>query len=152
MTQASDTAPRDDGDPFDLARFVSAQQTTYDIALGELQCGKKDSHWMWFIFPQLRSLGYSETARRYGITSLDEARAYLAHPTLGRRLRTVCETTLAIDGRSASQIFGDPDDLKLRSCATLFAQVAEAESVFHRVIEQYFGGEFDARTLELLAD
>jgi uncharacterized protein (DUF1810 family) len=133
-----------------LDRFVEAQRTTYETALAELKAGRKVSHWMWFVFPQLDGLGFSATAQRYAIQSLAEAEAYLRHPILGPRLVASTEAVLAVDGRSARDIFGSPDDLKLRSCATLFAQVSPAGSVFHRLLAKYFGGEADAETLRLL--
>ena len=137
-------------DPFHLSRFVGAQEATYDQALRELRRGRKESHWMWFIFPQLAGLGSSSTARHYAIQSLDEARAYLAHPILGPRLAECCAAILALDGMSASAIFGYPDDLKLRSCMTLFAHVAGPQSMFMQVIDRYFPGCPDERTIGLL--
>lgn len=137
-------------DPFELSRFVNAQDSVYSQALSEIRSGRKRSHWMWFIFPQLAGLGTSPTARHFAIRSVDEARAYLAHPVLGPRLVSCAEAALGIEGRSAREVFGSPDDLKLRSCATLFAQVSPADSVFHRLLEHYFAGEADARTLALL--
>lgn len=144
------TSPNDRVDPFDLVRFVSAQHSSYERALSEVSNGRKCSHWMWFIFPQLRGLGHSSTARLYGITGVDEARAYLAHDVLGPRLIAVCEAALSVDGRTALEIFGKPDDMKLRSCATLFAHVSNADSVFHKIIDKYFDGKPDVRTLECL--
>lgn len=135
-------------DPYDLERFVSAQEMTYPQALAELKVGRKHSHWIWYILPQLAVLGRSGMARRYGITGLEEARAYLKHPLLGQRLRECCAALLALEGLSAHQILGSPDDLKLRSCATLFARVDTAGSVFERVLDQYYGGEPDPVTLE----
>jgi uncharacterized protein (DUF1810 family) len=137
-------------DPHDLDRFVRAQEGQYAQALAELRAGRKRTHWMWFIFPQLDGLGSSAMARRYAIRSLDEARAYLDHPVLGPRLVACAEAVLAVQGRSVREIFGTPDDLKLCSCATLFAEVSPSDSVFHRLIEIYFGGAPDARTLTLL--
>jgi uncharacterized protein (DUF1810 family) len=137
-------------DPHDLNRFVRAQENDYARALAEIRGGRKRTHWMWYIFPQLDGLGFSEMARRYAIRSLDEARAYLGHPVLGPRLVECAEAVLAVQGRSAREIFGTPDDLKLRSCATLFAEVSPEGSVFQRVLELYFGGEADGRTLALL--
>ncbi|MFN0181663.1 MAG: DUF1810 domain-containing protein [Gemmatimonadales bacterium] len=135
---------------WDLDRFVRAQEATYHGALAEIRGGIKRTHWMWFIFPQLAGLGSSPTARLYAIESLDEARAYLAHPTLGPRLVECAEAVLALEDRSAHDIFGSPDDLKLRSCATLFAAAGPAGSVFHRLIERYFPDDPDSRTLQLL--
>ena len=137
-------------DPHRLSRFLEAQEASYSQALAELRQGQKRSHWMWYIFPQLAGLGRSATAQYYGIKSLAEARAYLAHPVLGPRLVECCETVLAIPDRSAQAIFGSPDALKLRSCATLFAGVAPAGSVFERLLDQYYQGERDAQTLRLL--
>jgi uncharacterized protein (DUF1810 family) len=134
-------------DPHDLNRFVLAQEHDYAPALAEIRSGRKRTHWMWYIFPQLDGLGFSQTARRYAIRGLDEARAYLGHPVLGPRLVECAEAVLAVQGRSAREIFGTPDDLKLRSCATLFAEVSPAGSVFRWVLEEYFGGEADGRTL-----
>ncbi len=119
-----------DPDPFNLARFVEAQQGIYPLALDELQRGRKQSHWMWFIFPQIRGLGFSEMSMRYAIQSADEARAYLNHSTLGPRLIECAKAVLGVDGRSATQIMGSPDDLKLKSSATLFAAVTAEPLVF----------------------
>ena len=137
-------------DPFDLARFVRAQECTFESALAEIRSGRKHSHWMWYVFPQLAGLGCSEMSRRYAIQGAAEAQAYLAHPVLGPRLIECVQATLAIKGRSAHAIFGSPDDLKLRSCATLFAAVAPPGSVFEQVLDRYFDGERDPRTVELL--
>ena len=137
-------------DPFDLTRFVRAQDGMFDIALSEIKRGRKRSHWMWYIFPQLRGLGHSAMAMHYGITGMDEARAYLKHELLGPRLKSICEAVLAVEGKSAIDIFDEPDDLKLRSCSTLFGQVPEADSIFLRIIERYFDGKCDQRTIELL--
>ena len=142
------------GDPFDLARFLAAQQDCYARVLEELVAGRKTSHWMWFIFPQLRGLGMSATARRFGLAGLDEARAYLGHSLLGGRLRECVRALLAVEGRSAQQIFGSPDDLKLRSCLTLFAAAADRgadDGEFAAALAKYYGGEPDPRTLQLLA-
>lgn len=138
------------GDPHDLARFVEAQQGVHADALAELRAGRKRSHWMWFVFPQLAGLGTSATAtaQRYGVRGLDEARAYLAHPLLGARLRECAQALLALSGRSAEQIFGYPDVLKLRSSMTLFAAVPGADPVFDEVLARYYDGEADARTLQ----
>ena len=137
-------------DPFDLQRFVDAQSGVYERALGELRQGAKRSHWMWYIFPQLRGLGHSLTAQKYGIASIEEARAFLAHPILGPRLAACTEAALAADKASAAAIFPYPDDLKFRSCMTLFAQVAEAPAVFTTALNKYCGGEPDRETLRLL--
>jgi uncharacterized protein (DUF1810 family) len=138
-------------DPFDLARFVNAQAGVHDRALAEIRRGGKRSHWMWFIFPQIDGLGFSATARHYAIETQDEARAYLAHPVLGPRLLECAEALLGVEDRSAFEIFGSPDDLKLRSSMTLFESVAGPDSVFGRVIDMYYLGERDTRTQVILA-
>jgi len=138
-------------DPYDLNRFVRAQESSYEQALSELERGRKQSHWMWYIFPQLDGLGSSSMSRLYSIKSEAEARAYLAHPVLGPRLSACAEAILAVDGRSATAILGSPDDMKLKSCATLFAHVSERSSVFERILEKFYAGERDATTQRLLA-
>jgi uncharacterized protein (DUF1810 family) len=138
-------------DAHTLERFVQAQEGVYQYALAELRRGEKRTHWMWFIFPQLAGLGQSATARKYAIADLVEAEAYLRHPVLGARLFECAEAILAVSGRSAREILGATDEMKLRSSATLFGRVAEAGSVFERVLERYFGGRGDERTEELLA-
>lgn len=137
----------------DLERFVRAQDEggTYARALEELSAGRKTSHWMWFVFPQLDGLGRSATARAYAVSGLEEARAYLAHPVLGPRLRECCEALLAVEGRTAEQVLGSVDAMKLRSSMTLFARSAPDETLFETVLERYFAGEPDAATDELLA-
>lgn len=137
-------------DPHDLARFVRAQAAVYDDARAELAAGRKRSHWMWYVFPQFDGLGFSETSKRYAIKSIEEAKAYLEHPLLGPRLRECAELVAGTEGRSAHDIFGSPDDLKLKSCATLFASVLPPGSVFDRLLAKYYGGERDAKTLRLL--
>jgi uncharacterized protein (DUF1810 family) len=137
-------------DPFGLDRFVRAQQADYDQALSEIRAGRKRTHWMWYIFPQLKGLGGSWNAVHYSISGTAEARAYLAHPVLGPRLVACAEAALRHDGLTAPEIFGHPDDLKLRSCATLFASVSSAGSVFHRIIDAFFEGRPDETTLRLL--
>lgn len=137
------------GDPYDLGRFLQAQDD-YEQALSEIASGRKRSHWMWYIFPQVDGLGFSSTARHYAIKSLDEARAYLDHPILGPRLLECAEAVVRVEGRSAHQIFGSPDDLKLRSSATLFACASPAGSVFDRLLAKYYQGRRDDRTLQLL--
>jgi uncharacterized protein (DUF1810 family) len=137
-------------DPYDLARFVAAQAGNYDQALAEIGRGAKESHWMWYVFPQLAGLGTSPTARHYAIQSLDEAAAYLRHPVLGPRLLECAEALLGLDGSSAHDVFGWPDELKLRSSATLFALASPPGSVFARVLDKYFAGEPDPKTLDLL--
>ncbi len=133
-----------------LNRFVDAQQGIYEIALSEIRQGQKRSHWMWFVFPQYAGLGISPTSQRYAIKSLAEAEAYLKDPVLGRRLVECAEALLRIEGRSAQQIFGSPDDMKLKSSATLFAHVSPSGSVFERVLDKYFRGERDDKTLRLI--
>ena len=130
---------------------MRAQERTYETALAEIRGGRKRSHWMWYVFPQIAGLGYSETSRRYAIRDTAEARAYLAHPLLGPRLIECFEAALSVEGRTAYEIFGSPDELKFRSCATLFARVTPPGSVFERALEKYFDGQPDPRTLELLA-
>ena len=137
-------------DPYDLERFVAAQNPVWDRVRAELARGRKASHWMWFAFPQLAGLGSSSTARAYALSGLDEAQAYLAHPVLGPRLREAAELAAAVQGRTASEVFGYPDDLKLRSSMTLFARAAPQDPVFTAVLDRYFGGDPDPRTLELL--
>lgn len=140
----------DSADPFDLQRFVAAQVADYDRALFEVAGGRKFSHWMWYVFPQFAGLGFSAPSKTYAIKSAAEATAYLAHPLLGPRLLACVEAALAVEGRSAHQIFGSPDDMKLKSCATLFATVSPAGSAFDRLLAKYFAGERDDWTLRLL--
>ena len=135
----------------DLERFVEAQVGRIDDAMSELRAGRKRTHWMWFVFPQLRGLGHSQMAHHFGIASRDEAAAYLAHPALGPRLHDCVELVLAVRGRTAHEIFGSPDDMKLCSCLTLFGEVGGGDSVFDRALRQYFRGQPDAATLGLLA-
>jgi uncharacterized protein (DUF1810 family) len=137
-------------DPYNLQRFVDAQQGIFDEALAEIRAGQKRSHWMWFVFPQFAGLGFSPTSQLYAIQSVDEARAYLSHPVLGPRLVECCTAALAVEGGSAHAIFGSPDDLKLRSSATLFAAVSPAGSVFERVLTRYFAGKPDEKTMGLV--
>jgi uncharacterized protein (DUF1810 family) len=132
---------------YNLGRFIAAQEPVYKQALAELRAGRKRSHWMWFIFPQIAGLGSSATSQYYAITSLDEARAYLAHPVLGARLRECAQLVLDIEGVSLGDIFGYPDDLKFHSSMTLFAAAAGEESVFTRALENFFGGKSDPLTL-----
>ena len=141
----------DGPDPFELQRFVRAQESDYRRALEEIAAGTKRSHWMWYIFPQFAGLGLSSTSWHYAIRSLDEARAYLAHPILGPRLIECAEAALRVKDRSAHDIFGSPDDMKLRSSVTLFALVSPEHSVFQRVLEKYFEGKRDERTRDLVA-
>lgn len=137
-------------DPHDLGRFVRAQEADYDRALSEIRNGRKRTHWMWYIFPQIEGLAFSSTSKYYAIKSIAEAKAYLDHPILGPRLTACAEAVVAVEGRSANEIFGSPDDLKLRSCATLFACVSPPGSVFDRLLAKYYRGERDGRTLQLL--
>ncbi|WP_308283129.1 DUF1810 domain-containing protein [Pseudonocardia nigra] len=137
-------------DTYDLDRFVDAQNGVYDQALAELRRGRKSSHWMWFVFPQIAGLGHSPTAQHYAISGLDEARAYLAHPVLGPRLVECAGVVAAITGRTAREIFGSPDDLKLRSSMTLFARAASDEPVFRQVLDRFYDGAPDEKTLERL--
>jgi uncharacterized protein (DUF1810 family) len=141
----------DNADPFNLHRFVQAQDPVYASVLAELRGGRKRTHWMWFIFPQIAGLGHSATSKHYAIQSRAEAQSYLAHPTLGQRLIECSETILHISGRSAWDIFGSPDDMKLRSCMTLFAALPDAKPVFSAVLGKYFGCKLDRRTLDLLS-
>ncbi|BBY89063.1 DUF1810 domain-containing protein [Mycolicibacterium tokaiense] len=134
-------------DPFALQRFLDAQEPVYATVLAELRAGRKHTHWMWFVFPQLASLGRSATAQHFGISGLDEARAYLAHPVLGPRLRECARIVAGIEGRSAQQVFGFPDDLKLRSCMTLFALSTEDAADFTAVLDRFYGGEQDPATV-----
>jgi uncharacterized protein (DUF1810 family) len=140
-----------DRDPFDLDRFAQAQEPVIAAVRAELRGGRKQSHWMWFVFPQLRGLGNSSMAQHYGITSLEEARAYLAHPVLGPRLRECCELMLALPPTAtAHQVLGSPDDLKFRSCLTLFSLAAEPDdTLFQRCLTRFYAGHPDPRTLEL---
>jgi uncharacterized protein (DUF1810 family) len=144
--RTSNSAP----DPYDLARFVRAHEHDYDQAVSEIRGGRKRSHWMWYIFPQFEGLGVSSTSRRYSIKSVAEAEAYLRHPVLGPRLMESVQAVLDIERRSAHEVFGSPDDMKLRSCATLFAFVSPTGSVFEQLLDRYFGGERDDKTLRLV--
>lgn len=139
------------GDPFDLKRFVDAQRPVYDDVVAELRAGRKRGHWMWFVFPQLRGLGGSAMAARFGIASLEEAGAYLRHELLGPRLHECARLVSAVQGRSIGQIFGSPDDLKLCSSMTLFAHAAEDNADFVAVLHKYYDGRQDRLTLERLA-
>jgi len=137
------------GDPFDLERFVAAQDGVFEGVRRELGRGVKLGHWMWFVFPQLRGLARSATSEKYGIASVEEAKAYWAHPVLGPRLRECCEILLRVEGRTVEEIFGFPDDLKLRSSMTLFGR-ATGEGIFREVLGRYFGGEEDGVTVGML--
>ncbi len=135
----------------DPSRFLQAQAPHVDAVMAELAAGRKRTHWMWFMFPQLRGLGRSEMARHFGLQSLEEATAYLAHPLLGGRLRDGVAAVLAVPNRSAYEIFGSPDDLKLRSCLTLFREIDGTQGVFARALVKYFAGQPDPLTLQLLS-
>jgi uncharacterized protein (DUF1810 family) len=139
----------DSGDRFDLQRFVEAQAGVYDQVCAELRAGRKRSHWMWFVFPQIRGLGSSEMAVRYGLSGRDEARAYLDHAVLGPRLKECAGIVVGVTGKTVGEIFGYPDDLKFHSSMTLFAEVeGPSERVFHEALKKYFGGKTDKGTLE----
>jgi uncharacterized protein (DUF1810 family) len=137
-------------DAHDLQRFVDAQSAVYENVCAELRNGRKESHWMWFIFPQLRGLGQSRMATLFGVTSREEAEEYLRHPVLGPRLRECTGLVNLVEGRSIHQIFGSPDDLKFRSSMSLFASVAADNQVFTEALQKYFGGEVDPLTMERL--
>jgi uncharacterized protein (DUF1810 family) len=137
-------------DPHRLDRFVTAQRGTFPAALEEVRAGRKQTHWMWFVFPQIQGLGSSENARFYAISGRDEAAAYLAHPELGPRLLEITRALLENSRRTAHEIFGSPDDVKLKSSMTLFAAVAPPGSVFEQVLEKFFGGERDPETVRRL--
>jgi len=139
-------------DPYNLQRFQDAQETDYETALREVRRGKKQRHWMWYIFPQIAGLGYSAVSRLYALSGLPEAEAYLQHPVLGSRLLEISRELLALKGSDAHEIFGSPDDMKLRSSMTLFAAVKDADPVFEAVLRKYFGDEQDERTLGILRD
>ena len=135
---------------YELERFVDAQQYSYVWALREMQRGRKQTHWMWYIFPQLKHLGRSYNARYYGIADLDEARAYLAHPLLGTRLREICAVILSLEGSDPLALMGSPDDMKLCSSMTLFAKATDDNELFLAVLDKYYGGRMDCATLGIL--
>lgn len=135
---------------YDLSRFLEAQNNSYDTALREIRAGRKRSHWMWYIFPQIQGLGYSAMAQHYAIRDLGEAREYLQHPLLGPRLIEISEALLALDESDPRRVMGSPDDLKLRSCMTLFQCAAPDQPVFGKVLDKFYGGRPDGRTLEML--
>jgi len=147
MVKISETICRDD--PYDLHRFTKAQRNTYDNALAELIDGKKQTHWMWYIFPQIDGLGHSTISKRYSIKSIEEARQYLNHPVLGKRLSECVKVILAIEGHSISEIFGHPDDMKLKSSMTLFVCIDSRSLLFARILDKYFNCERDVTTLQL---
>jgi uncharacterized protein (DUF1810 family) len=138
-------------DPFDLARFVTAQQGMYENALAELRAARKRTHWMWFIFPQIDGLGLSSTTKHYAIKSLQEAQAYLDHPILGPRLRSCAQAVLGVDGHSAHDILGSPDDFKLQSSMTLFSAMTDDSGVFVQVLTKLYGGQRDQKSIALMA-
>jgi len=138
-------------DPYDLQRFLAAQAEVYECALGELRRGRKESHWIWYIFPQVVGLGRSPMAQRYAVQSRDEAIDYLNHPVLGGRLQECCEALLTHSGKRAEDIMGNPDDLKLRSSMTLFAAVSDSDSIFNQVLDAFYAGQMDERTITFLS-
>jgi uncharacterized protein (DUF1810 family) len=148
MTHLNEDAVKND--EFELERFIPAQNYTYEAALSEIKNGRKTSHWMWYIFPQFDGLGSSFTTRKFSIKSIEEAKAYLDHPILGLRLLECVKAVLEVHGRTANEIFGSIDELKLKSCATLFASISPEKSIFHQLLDKYFQGESDAKTLDLL--
>jgi uncharacterized protein (DUF1810 family) len=133
-----------------LKRFVDAQATTYPIALAEVKNGRKQSHWMWYIFPQIQGLGFSETSKFYAIKDRDEAEEYLKHPVLGSRLIAICNELLSLKPANATAVFGTPDDVKLKSSMTLFASLPNTHPVFQLVLEKFFNGTKDYKTLQIL--
>ena len=135
---------------YNLQRFLEAQQRSYETALAEISQGQKRTHWMWYIFPQIQGLGSSDTSRYYAIINAGEAINYLEHPVLGNRLKTISRVLIQVAGRTAHQIFGSPDDMKLHSSMTLFAGLPGTDSVFQQVLDKYFGGEPDKKTLQIL--
>ena len=135
---------------YDLQRFVDAQDPVWTVVTRELKAGRKQTHWMWFVFPQLAGLGRSATAQHFGIADLSEAELYLSHEVLGPRLKKAARLVVAVDGRTVDEIFGYPDNLKLHSSMTLFAEATEGPSVFGEVLQKYFAGQFDGPTLDLL--
>ncbi len=133
-----------------MQRFLSAQERDYEVALSEIRRGRKQSHWMWYIFPQIKGLGFSETSNFYGIIDLQEADAYMKHPVLGSRLVQICEALMKLEENNAHRIFGSPDDLKLKSSMTLFASLPDTNPVFREVLQKFFNGKQDDKTLQLL--
>jgi uncharacterized protein (DUF1810 family) len=133
-----------------LQRFIDAQQEAYPSALAEIRNGKKRSHWMWFIFPQIQGLGFSSTSQFYAIKDKSEAQAYVEHPVLGNRLLQICEELLALPGQNATNIFGSPDDMKLKSSLTLFSALPNPQPVFQQVLDKFFAGNPDSKTLSIL--
>jgi len=135
---------------YNLERFIDAQRTEYAIALSEIKRGRKQSHWMWYIFPQIQGLGFSSTSKYYSIKNIDEAEAYLAHSVLGSRLIEICQALLALETNDAHSIFGSPDDVKLKSSMTLFSEVPGADKVFQSVLQKFFNGTKDNKTLQII--
>ena len=133
-----------------IERFISAQQDTYARALEEIRSGRKRSHWMWFVFPQIRGLGFTDYNVYFGLKDLDEAREYLNDPVLGKRLVEISQAVLGLNGKTALEIFGKPDQRKLRSCMTLFSRIADADPVFAKVLQKYYGGILDEKTISIL--
>lgn len=148
--QQYDSTPGTMSDPYHLNRFIEAQELDYRSALAEIEAGRKVSHWMWYVFPQYDGLGFSSTSRHYAIKSREEAEAYLGDPVLGPRLGECVDALLAVTGRTAHEIFGSPDDIKLKSCMTLFAHISAEGSAFEQVLDKYFDGHRDLKTLELV--
>lgn len=148
MPAANETA--EGHDRWNLNRFVEAQEQDHARALAEIRQGRKRSHWIWYVFPQLAGLGYSHNAHYYGIANADEARAYLDHPLLGARLTEISQALMEVQGKTAHEILGSPDDLKVRSCATLFAAASPPGSVFQQLLDKFYDGTPDSKTLELL--
>ncbi len=137
----------------DLNRFIKAQENSYEKALSEIRSGRKRSHWMWYIFPQFKGLGFSETSKYYSIKDLDEAKRYLSHPILGERLKLITKELLALNENNANKVFGSPDDLKLKSSMTLFAAInTSEENIFNAVLDKYFNGQTDNKTLTLIKE
>ena len=139
-------------DKYDLQRFIKEQQRTYSTAYVELSQGRKQSHWMWWIFPQIVGLGMTATSHKYSIKSMDEAKAFLSHPYLGKNIREISNVLLGLDANDANRVMGYPDDLKLRSSMTLFAEAAPDEKVFQKVLDKFYGGKKDERTLTILKE
>ena len=135
-----------------LQRFIDAQQSDYETALSEIKRGRKQSHWMWYIFPQIRGLGFSATSKLYAIKNLKEAQAYLNHPLLGKRLKEITDALINLSSNNAHEIFGSPDDLKLKSSMTLFASLPDADPVLESALKKFFKGEKDAKTLSIIKD
>ena len=135
---------------YDLERFITAQNYSYQNALSEIRSGKKFSHWIWYIFPQLKGLGHSQRSEFYGIENIDEAKNYLAHPILGARLLEITDALLKLDENDPFKVMGSPDDMKLKSCMTLFASISDKDSIFHKVLEKYFNGTKDENTLSII--